>query len=163
MEKLENRNNYTAMAAAGTILVLIFAVGMFLVINHLMPFKQMEPPSTFENNSPPTFPRARGSGNATFESDSIRTIFLVHTLLSAAMLLLSIYLLFIYLRDYLQLKSKFTLGLVFAVFSFMLFAITANPLLMVFLGVYGGRGPFTIIPYVFATIALGILVYVSSK
>ena len=51
----------------------------------------------------------------------------------------------------------------FAIFSFMLFALTANPLLMVFLGVYGDRGPFQLIPYLFATIALAILGWVSSE
>ena len=90
-------------------------------------------------------------------------VFLAQIVLSLMMLVMSFYLLFIYLKDYLQLKSKFTMGLIVAVFSFMLFAFAANPLLHMFLGVYGGQGLFPLIPYLFATLSLAILVWVSSK
>jgi len=144
MEKTKTKvNNLALKALAGTVLALLFAVAIFLVADAIMPFRQMGP-------------RPEGT-------EVMPYIFMSHTFILTVMLLLSLYLLFTYLKDYLQLKSGFTLGIIFAVFSFMLFAITANPLLMVFLGVYGDRGPFQLIPYLFATIALAILGWVSSK
>ncbi len=137
------KNNFTFKAVAGTILALLLAVGMFVVVDATLPFKKWGPRSE--------------------TAELMQNLFLVHIALSSAMILLSLYLMFIYLKDYLQLKSKFTLGLLIAVFSFMLFAISTNPALHVFLGVYGSRGLFTLIPYLFATIALAVLVWVSSK
>ncbi len=93
----------------------------------------------------------------------IPNIFLIQLGLSTIMVLLSLYLLFTYIKDYLQLRTKFTIGLIVSIFSFMLFAISANPILHVFLGVYGGRGIFSVVPYLFATISLAVLVWVSSK
>ncbi|MDD5172520.1 MAG: hypothetical protein PHF60_05820 [Candidatus ainarchaeum sp.] len=136
-------NNLTLKALAGTVLALLFAVAIFIIADAIMPFREMGPGPE--------------------GTDVMPYIFMAHTFLLTAMLLLSLYLLFTYLKDYLQLKSRFTLGIIFAIFSFMLFALTANPLLMVFLGVYGDRGPFQLIPYLFATIALAILGWVSSK
>ncbi|MEW6722834.1 MAG: hypothetical protein AB1324_06230 [Candidatus Micrarchaeota archaeon] len=152
------KNDHTLKAAAGTVLLVLLAVGMFLVADALAPFRKMPPPPPENESAPQFFVIVRG------DTDNVMpSFFLVHTFLSISMLGFSLYLLFIYLKDYLQLKSRFTLGILVAIFSFMLFAITANPLLMVFLGVYGGRGVFSLIPYVFATLALAMLVWVSSK
>jgi hypothetical protein len=79
------------------------------------------------------------------------------------MLALSIYLTFVYLKDYLELRSKFTFGILMAVIAFMMFAITSTPLLHWFLGIYGRPGMFSMVPYVFATISLAILAWVSSR
>ena len=137
------KNDFTLKAIMGTILALLLSVGIFLAANMVLDFKRLGPrPETME-----------------FMQD----ILMVHALLSFTMLVLSLYLVFIYLRDYLQLKSPFTLGLLIAVFSFMLFAIAANPLLHIFFDVYGGKGVFSIVPYLFATISLAILVWISSK
>ncbi len=139
-------NNLTIKALAGTALALMFAVAIFLIADAIMPFREMgHRPGAAEGN------------------EVMPYIFTAHTFILTVMLLLSLYLLFTYLKDYLQLKSRFTLGILSAVFSFMLFALTANPLLMVFFGVYGDRGPFQLIPYLFATIALAILGWVSSE
>lgn len=138
------KNNFTLKAAAGTILALLLAVGIFLVVDAAAPVRKWGPP-------PPD------------SLDPMQNVPLLQIGLSSAMILLSLYLLFTYLKDYLQLKSGFTLGVIFAVFSLMLFAISANPVLHVFLGVYGSRGLFTLVPYLFATLSLAILVWVSSK
>lgn len=141
MEK--RKNDYTVEALGGTLLALLLAAAIFVLADLLFPFRQLGP-------------RAEAP-------DIMPYIFLGQIVLSLLMLMLSFYLLFIYLKDYLQLKSRFTLGLLVALFSFMLFAIAANPMLHMFLGVYGGRGLFPLIPYLFATISLAILVWVSSK
>jgi hypothetical protein len=141
---MEKRNDFTLKAMAGAILALLLAVGVFLAVDAAFPVRQWGPPN------PPG-------------QDLMQNVFLLQMGLSTAMILLSLYLLFTYLKDYLQLKSGFTLGIIFAVFSLMLFAISANPALHIFLGVYGGRGLFTLVPYLFATISLAVLVWVSSK
>lgn len=140
---MEKGNDFTFKAAVGTILALLAAVGIFVIVDAALPFRQW--------------------GMRMELAQIMQNILLLHIALSTAMILLSLYLLFTYLKDYLQLKSRFTLGLLIAVFSLMLFAISTNPILLIFLGVYGARGLFTMIPYVFATIALAILVWVSSK
>ena len=124
-------------------LALLLALGIFVVFDSAMPFRHL--------------------GSRAEVAELLQNIFLLHIGLSTAMILLSLYLLFTYLKDYLQLKSKFTLGLLIVVFSFMLFAISTNPALHIFLGVYGSKGLFNMVPYVFATVALAVLVWISSK
>ena len=145
MEK--TKNDLTLKAIGGAFLALIISLGMLLAANVAVPFKQLEP-----RGEPPAAPPG-----------GMPEVFLIHACLSFAMLALSFYLFFIYLKDYLQLKSRFTIGLLLAVFSFMLFAIAANPLLHVFFGVYGRDGIFQLVPYFFASLSLAILVWVSSK
>jgi len=146
MEKTK-QNNLTLKAIGGAVLALLVSVGLLLAANLAMPFKQLEPGTEAPQPPPQVFP----------------DVFLLHAVLSFVMLALSFYLFFIYLKDYLQLKSRFTLGLLLAIFSFMLFAAAANPLLHLFFGVYGRGGIFQLVPYFFATISLAILVWVSSK
>lgn len=136
-------NDFTLKAAAWTLLAFLSALGMLLIADALMPFRQLGP--------------------RTEAADIMPYMFMAQAFLSLAMVLLSLYLMFTYAKDYLQLRSGFTLGLLLAIFSLMLFAVTANPLLHVFLGVYGGRGAFNLIPYFFATLSLAIMVWVSSK
>jgi len=62
--------------------------------------------------------------------------------ISTVMFFISIYLVFIYMKDYLQLRSRFTLEILLAVISFMLFAISSNPLLHMMLGIFGKQGIF---------------------
>jgi type III secretory pathway component EscU len=147
MEK-RKENNLTLKAFCGAVLAILISVGFLLAANAAMPFRQFEPRDIPPREALP---------------DVFQNVFLLHTVLSLAMLILSFYLFFIYLKDYLQLKSGFTFGLLLAIFSFMLFAVTANPFLHVFFGVYGRDGIFQSVPYLFATISLGILVWVSSK
>ena len=137
------KNNVTFKAIGGTVLVLALSILVFVFVNALVPFRHMGP--RIDEMPPPP------------------DIFLFQIIVLFVMLALSIYLFFIYLKDYLQLKSKFTFGLLLAILSFMLFAIAANPVLHVFFGIYGSRGIFSLVPYGFATISLAILAWVSSK
>ncbi|MBU0527418.1 hypothetical protein KKE92_02970 [Candidatus Micrarchaeota archaeon] len=139
----KKENNITLKAIIGTMLAVFLSISIFIVVDFVVPFRQLGP----------------RDGPMELAND----IFLAHTAISFLMIALSVYLLFTYLKDYLELKSRFTIGVLLAVFSFMLFAIAANPPLHMFLGVYGGRGLFQLVPYVFATIALAILVWVSSR
>ncbi len=134
--------NDRIIAVLGTILAFALSVLVFVVVNAIVPFQHMGP----------------GMMMGPYQD-----FFYVHTIVLFLMLALSLYLFYIYLRDYIQLKSKFTFGLLLAIFSMMMFAIAANPVLHVFFGIYGRSGLFTLVPYLFATISLAILVYVSSK
>ncbi|MBN1169642.1 hypothetical protein JXA56_01325 [Candidatus Micrarchaeota archaeon] len=145
--KEKKENNLTFKSIGGAVLALLLSLTLMLVANAALPFRHFGPGT----ESPGPF------------QDAFANLFLIHAVLSFAMLAMSFYLFFIYLKDYLQLKSRFTVGLLLAVFSFMLFAVAANPFLHVFFGVYGRSGIFQLIPYFFASVSLAILLWVSSK
>ncbi len=131
------RMDYTVKAALGTFCIVAGAIALIMATSLFFPFW-------------------RGP-----ISDLI--MFSATNAISLFILIFSVFLTFVYLRDYLELKSGFTFGLLMAVVSFMLFAITSMPLLQWFLGIYGRPGMFSIIPYVFAAISLAILAWLSSK
>ncbi len=140
--KKNGKNNYTVKAAGLTLLIVAFCIGIFLIANVLTPFQGLEKRGEFK--------------------EIMKSYMYIDMGLSTIMLIVSLYLIFVYLKDYLELKSSFTLGVLLAVVSFMLFAISANPLLHMMLGI-GKEGLFSIIPLVFATISLVMLAWVSSK
>ena len=77
---------------------------------------------------------------------------------------ISIILIFIYVKIYREIKSDFTLGLLIVMFAFLVYAITSNPLFYSIFGYWGfGMGPFQMIPDIFGTIALSVLLYLSLK
>ena len=136
-------NNLALRAGAGTVLLVLAAVAVFVIADMAVSFKHIDS-------------RAEA-----------RELMMQHFLLSGmttlAMFLLSIYLIYIYLKDYLALKSNFTLGLLLMMFSFMMFSISINPWLQEFFGVYGQKGIFSLIPIGLATLSLAILAWISSK
>ena len=132
-----NKNN-AYKAVFGTFMIFFIAIMVLLITNILFPFRRL------------------GQVNMT-------SYFMISNLISFTLLVISIYLIYIYLKDYLELKSNFTLGILLSVISFMLFAMTSNPLLHQFFGVYGKMGLFSMMSYLFATISLAILAWVSSK
>jgi len=101
--------------------------------------------------------------NTAYAAQTSEYLFFLRTLLSLIMLGFSAYLIFVYLQDYLELKNSFTLAILFSVVSFMLFALTANPVLHTACGVVPQTDLFSLIPLSFATIAMAILAWVSSK
>jgi len=77
---------------------------------------------------------------------------------------ISVILIFLYINIFRKIKSDFTLGLIVVMFAFLVYAITSNPLFYSIFGYWGfGMGPFQMIPDIFTTIALGILLYLSLK
>ncbi len=135
------KEDHTFKALAGTVLIAIGCIAMFFLVDLLVPFRR------------PAHWRAIFSDYLLFQ-------ILLSMLITAS----SLFLVYIYLKDYFELKSKFTLGILFAVISFMLFGISSNPLLMRILGINpAAMGVFSIIPLIFAAISLGILVWISNK
>lgn len=142
-EAKKEKNNYSFKAAGFTLLAVVLCIGIFFVADALAPFKGLE-------------------SRRELEAVKQSSLYIMSSI-SSIMFLISAYLVFIYLKDYLELRSRFTLGILLAVISFMLFAISSNPLLHVMFGIFGKQGLFAIIPMAFATISLGILAWVSSK
>ncbi len=87
----------------------------------------------------------------------IDTGFALRITLSVINVLLILYLLYMHLKDYLALRSSFTLGLVVFLFSFLLYALSSLPVLHVYFGRFGLAGVFSFIPMLFS--AIGLLVF----
>ncbi|MFH0835301.1 MAG: hypothetical protein V1881_03080 [Candidatus Micrarchaeota archaeon] len=82
--------------------------------------------------------------------------------LSALNAILAIYLIFIYVKDYLKLRSPFTLGIIAVLFSFLLYALTSMPLVHILFGRYGA-GSFSFVPLLFSAIGLLIFAKLSNE
>jgi small-conductance mechanosensitive channel len=73
-------------------------------------------------------------------------------------------LLVIYLDIYRTVRSRFTVGLIIAIVALLVYAITSNPVLQIFLGYpISGPGPFLFIPDIFTALAAGVLIYLSME
>jgi hypothetical protein len=136
MAKKEKKVNYTVEAMLGTIAIAVISVALIFIANLFFPFRRLP------------------LDDALF--------FMMGNFFSLATFLLSLYLIFVYLRDYLELRSKFTLGVLIMVVSLMMFALTSDPIIHMLLEVYGMRAIFPMVPYLFATISLAILAWISS-
>jgi len=144
MQKKKNKsqiknNGFALKALLGTFG--IFAVGLlvFFIVDLIMPF-------------------GRHPGMMQIRAN----VFLLKIILSIAILGFSLYLIFDYLRSYLQVKNEMLLGVLLSIIAFMMFAISTNPI-MQFMFRQDGNGVFSVIPLVFAAAALGTLAWVSSK
>jgi len=83
-------------------------------------------------------------------------------LLSTLNILLVLPLLYLYIRTYQELRNPFTLGLIFVMVSLFFFTITSNPLVFMFFDIPGVYpNPFSILPDLFCTLALVILIRIS--
>lgn len=88
--------------------------------------------------------------------------FLIQVILSGVNVLIVLYLMFIYARDYVILKSGFTLGLLAFLFSFLLYSLSTLPIHG--LGVEEGTEAFnSFIPLLFSAIGLLIFAKISSE
>jgi len=94
----------------------------------------------------------------------IEFFYTAKTVVSTINVTLLVFLLLTYIDIYRKTRSEFTIGL--AIFSavFLLNALASNPLVV---GVFGfqpfGLGPFALLPDLFTSVALAILLYLSIK
>ena len=73
-------------------------------------------------------------------------------------------LLFTYVDIYKKLRSEFTIGLILFSLILLFYAISSNPLMQSVFGFRAfGLGPFAVIPDIFTSIALVILLYLTMK
>jgi hypothetical protein len=77
----------------------------------------------------------------------------------------SIILIGLYVNLYRKVKSEFTIGLIIVMIALFVYAITSNPFFHLIFGyrVLVGIGPFVIIPHLFTTLAMAVLLYLSLK
>ncbi len=96
-------------------------------------------------------------------SDEIGSYAGLRFLLSAVNIILVIYLLYVYVKDYVRYKSGFAFGLVAFLFSFLLYALSSLPLVHSFLGFRGLSSVFAFIPLMFSALGLVIFAKLSSE
>jgi len=86
------------------------------------------------------------------------------TILSAINATLLVFLLATYIDMYSKLRSEFTLGLIIFSLTLLLYALSSNPLLQWLFGFRAfGLGPFAMLPDLFTTLALTVLLYLTMK
>lgn len=91
------------------------------------------------------------------EREELENYFTLRLVLSMLNVALIIYLLFIYVKDYLRLRASFTLGIVAFLFSFLLYALSSMPMFHLVLGRFDFGGLFSFIPLLFS--ALGLIIF----
>lgn len=86
------------------------------------------------------------------------------TVLSTINVTLSVFLLLTYMEIYQKTKSEFTIGLIIFSAVILLNALSSNPFVIRFFGFEPvGLGPFALLPQIFATGALLVLLYLSIR
>jgi hypothetical protein len=109
---------------------------------------------------PPPFERRFPHENP----EDIELYYTVGTVVSTINVTLLILLLLSYVNIYRRTRSEFTTGLIIMSMAFLLTALASNPLVR---GVFGyqpsGLGPFAMLPELFTTVALAVLLYFSIK
>lgn len=94
----------------------------------------------------------------------IEFFYTAKTVVSTINVTLLVFLLLTYIDIYRKTRSEFTIGLTIFSVVFLLNALVSNPLVV---GVFGfqpfGLGPFALLPDLFTSVALAILLYLSIK
>ena len=87
----------------------------------------------------------------------------MRSVLAVFNIIIVIYLLYIHIKDYLRLKSTFTLGLVAFLASFLMYAISTLPEMHLLLGSYGRAAMISFVPMMFSAIGLLIFAKLSNE
>ena len=135
------------IAGVGLILIIVLvAVILGIVLTAAFPVSRPPPPQ----RPPPPPP------------GDLDLFYTAKTVISIVNIVLLVSLMVIYSNLYRKVKSKFTLGLVMVMLVLLLYAMTSNPLLHTLFGFQAvGLGPFAMLPDIFATAALVVLLYLS--
>ena len=94
---------------------------------------------------------------------AIENSFTLRFVLSLFNVIIVIYLLYIHIKDYLRLKSTFTLGLIAFLASFLMYAVATVPLMHELLGPYGRAAMISFVPMMFSAIGLLIFAKLSNE
>jgi hypothetical protein len=94
----------------------------------------------------------------------IELFYKIKTILSSINATLLVFLLATYVDMYNKMKSEFTIGLILFSLILLLYALSSNPLLQWIFGFRAfGLGPFAMLPDLFTTLALAVLMYLTMK
>lgn len=124
-------------------------------------------PSTPESRSPKHQPPEMLENRTPFIEYRNREIdfewyYTAKSIISIVNITLVVALLVIYLKIYREIKSKFTEGLIIVMAVLLMYALTSNPHLQWLFGLRAfGQGPFAMIPDLFTSVALIVLLYLS--
>ena len=128
------------------LIIIAVVIGILMAIAFPLPRPPNQPPGSHWEPSP----------------SDMEAFYIAKTVISVVNTTLIIALLYIYAKIYRNIESRFTAGLILTMFVLLLYAISSNPLLQVLFGFRAfGMGPFAMIPDMFATVALVILLYLS--
>ena len=112
-------------------------------------------PRRFPEGFPDNFPNLKGD----FEF-----YYTAKTVISSVNLVLVSVLLVMYLTLYKKNKSNFVFGLILFASVLLFYGLASNPIVMNIFGFRPfGLGPFAVLPDLFATISLAIMLYLTSK
>jgi hypothetical protein len=94
----------------------------------------------------------------------IEFFYTAKTVVSTLNVTLLVFLLLIYISIYSKTRSEFTIGLIIFSLILLLNALASNPFVVWFFGFRPfGLGPFALLPDLFTTVALIVLLYLSIK
>ena len=94
----------------------------------------------------------------------IELFYKVKTVLSSINATLLVFLLATYVDMFRKIRSEFTIGLILFSIILLLYALSSNPLLQWIFGFRAfGLGPFAMLPDLFTTLALIVLIYLTMK
>ncbi len=150
-------NKYIKFSLILSILVIVVVITNFLA-------SQIEPLP----HSPLFEPRKLPLDRINLDRDSflgdLEFFYRAKTILTSLNATLLMILLFIYIDIFKKIRSEFTLGLILFSLVLLFYAISSNPLIQLLFGFRAiGLGPFAMIPDVFTSIALVILIYLTMK
>jgi hypothetical protein len=156
-QEKSNDTKSESLAVLYTVLLIVLAFAVIIISSFLLPNVQMV--GIRENDS-----RMMGVAEvARSPVADLNSYFTARLVLSLFNMLLASYLLFVYVRNYLILKSNFTLGIVAFLFSFLLYALSSIPLVHGFFGPFGIAGVFSFVPMLFSAIGLIIFAKLGSE
>jgi hypothetical protein len=153
-------NRYVKIWIILALLVVVAALADFLATQNAP-----APPTSIFDPHPVPFDRFN------FEFDryysvmgDIELFYKVKTILSSINATLLVFLLATYVDIYKKLQSEFTIGLILFSLILLLYALSSNPLLQWLFGFRAfGLGPFAMLPDLFTTLALAVLLYLTMK
>jgi len=95
--------------------------------------------------------------------NAIENLFAMRFVFSLFNAIIVIYLLYIHIKDYLRLRSTFTLGLIAFLASFLMYAISTVPAMHLLLGANGRAAMISFVPMMFSAIGLLIFAKLSNE
>jgi hypothetical protein len=117
----------------------------------------------FEQSVPPLEPRPFPPDMPSFKGD-FQLYYIVKNVISSINITLGSILLVTYVSLYKKLKSEFVIGFTLFSLIFLFYAVFSNPVLQFIFGFRAfGLGPFAMLPDLFASFALGVLIYLTLK
>ena len=97
-------------------------------------------------------------------AEDLELFYTIKTVISSVNMTLVIFLLGTYVSLYRKTKSEFVIGLIVFALILLLYTLVSNPIVIYLFGFQPyGLGPFAMLPDLFTSLALGVLLYLTLK